>query len=239
MLRGMNERGVPSASALPALSTRALDNLPATRRRILELLKREDGATSDAIAATLGITASAARQHLSALTADGLIPFERERTGPGRPTHRYSLTTAGDALFPRSYVDLTNELLGYVEDEDAELLARIFDKRGLARLARARGRVEGLSFRDKVAMVARILDEDGYLADFTELPDGTYRLTEHNCAVLAIAQRYQHACRTELDFLQALLPEAEITRVAHRLKSGHVCSYEIQASRRAGEQASS
>ena len=160
MLRGMNERGVQPATSSPALSTRALDNLPATRRKLLEYLKREDGATSDAIAAALGITASAARQHLSALTTDGLIQFERERIGPGRPTHRYSLTTAGDALFPRNYVDLTNELLGYVED-NGELLARIFDKRGLARLARARGRVEGLAFGDKVAVVARILDEDG------------------------------------------------------------------------------
>jgi len=227
MLRAMNERAVQSTANPPALSTRALDNLPATRRKILEFLKREDAATSDAIAVNLGITASAIRQHLAALTADGLIQFERERTGPGRPTHRYSLTTAGDALFPRNYVDLTNELLGYIEDEDAELLARVFDKRGLARLERARARTEELPFPDKVAMVAQILDEDGYLADFAELPDGAFRLTEHNCAVLAIAQRYQHACRTELDFLQALLPEAEVVRVAHRLKSGHICSYEI------------
>jgi len=223
----MNERAVQSTANPPALSTRAVDNLPATRRKILEFLKREDAATSDAIAVNLGITASAIRQHLAALTADGLIQFERERTGPGRPTHRYSLTTAGDALFPRNYVDLTNELLGYIEDEDSELLARVFDKRGLARLERARARTDGLPFPGKVAMVAQILDEDGYLADFAELADGTFRLTEHNCAVLAIAQRYQHACRTELDFLQALLPEAEVVRVAHRLKSGHICSYEI------------
>ena len=208
--------------------TRALDSLPATRRRILEHLKREENATSDAIATALGITASAIRQHLSALAADGLIQFQFRRTGPGRPTHLYSLTPAGDALFPRNYVDVANELLSYIEDEDAEMLTRIFDKRGLARLQRAQVRVAGLSFPEKVAMVARILDEDGYLADFTELPDGAFRITEHNCAVLAIAQRYQHACRTELEFLQALLPEAEVTRVAHRLKSGHICSYEVR-----------
>ena len=92
----------------------------------------------------------------------------------------------------------------------------------------------GLPFPKKVAMVARILDEDGYLADFTELPDGSFRLTEHNCAVLAIAQRYQHACRTEIEFLQALLPEADVVRVAHRLKSGHICSYEITRARVSG-----
>ena len=31
---------------------------------------------------------------------------------------------------------------------------------------------------DKVAEVARILDEDGYLADFEALPDGTFLVTE-------------------------------------------------------------
>jgi DeoR family transcriptional regulator, suf operon transcriptional repressor len=207
--------------------TAALDSLPATRRKILDHIKRQDSASSEQIAGALGITPSAIRQHLSALTADGLIQYQIQRGGPGRPTHRYTLTGAGDALFPRNYVDLTNELLSYIEDEDAELLSRVFDKRGLARLARARLRVDGLPFAQKVAMVARILDEDGYLADFTELADGSFRLTEHNCAVLAIAQRYQHACRTEIEFLQALLPEADVVRVAHRLKSGHICSYEI------------
>jgi DeoR family suf operon transcriptional repressor len=223
----MVERTHQPAAPSRECFTAALDNLPATRRKILDHLKRQDNARSDQIAQALGITASATRQHLSALAQDGLIRYAIQRGGPGRPTHIYSLTESGDALFPRNYVDLTNELLSYVEDEDADLLSRIFDKRGLARLARAQLRVDGLPFPDKVAMVARILDEDGYLADFTELPDGTFRLTEHNCAVLAVAQRYQHACRTEIEFLQALLPEAEIVRVAHRLVSGHVCSYEI------------
>ncbi len=214
-------------SAIPEQRTSALDNLPVTRRQIIELLKRSDSADADTIAARIGVTPSAIRQHLSSLRADGLIEFVSKRSGPGRPMHLYSLTQVGDALFPRNYVDVANELLAYVEDEDAELLNRVFVRRGEARLQRAQGRVTGLSFPDKVAMVARILDEDGYLADFVEIGEGAYRITEHNCAVLAIAQRYQHACSTELDFLQALLPEAEVIRVAHRLKSGHVCSYDI------------
>lgn len=207
--------------------TSALDSLPVTRREILNLLKRRNDASADDIATHLGITSSAIRQHLTALASDGLIAFESDRSGTGRPVHRYSLTAAGDALFPRNYVDLTNELLAYVEDEDAELFTRVWDRRGQARLRRARIRTEGLSFPDRVAEIARILDEDGYLADFTDLGNGQFRLTEHNCAVLAIAQRYQHACSTEIDFLRALLPDASVTRVAHRLKSGHVCAYEI------------
>lgn len=207
----------------------ALASLPESRRRILELLKREGEADTDAVAAGLGMTVSGARQHLTALAADGLVAHRRAPLGPGRPRHVHGLTAAGDALFPRNYVDLTNELLEYIEDEDPALLGRIFDRRARRRLEHGRARVAGLDdFGAKVATVARILDEDGYLADFARRDDGSYLIREHNCAVLGVALRYQHACSSELEFLQALLPEAEVTRVAHRIAGGHICAYEVR-----------
>jgi DeoR family suf operon transcriptional repressor len=222
----------PSAAATvnAGALTAALASLPETRRQILDVLKRRGEADTEAIATALGITPSGARQHLTALQHDGLVTHRADRTGPGRPRHLHALTAAGDALFPRNYVDLTNELLEYVEDEDPALLQRIFDRRAQRRLERARARAVGLSFPEKVKLVAHILDEDGYLADFAERPDGSFLITEHNCAVLAVAQRYRHACSTELAFLQALLPEAEVTRVAHRLGGAHVCAYEVRLS---------
>jgi DeoR family suf operon transcriptional repressor len=208
--------------------TSALSSLPETRREILDLLKRAGEADTETIGAKLGITPSGTRQHLVALQGDGLVTHRNDRDGRGRPRHVYSLTPAGDALFPRNYVDLTNELLQYVEDEDPELLARIFDRRAQRRLERARARTAGLSFPETVKIVAQILDDDGYLADFEAQPDGSFLITEHNCAVLAVAQRYRHACSTELAFLQAILPTATVTRIAHRLAGAHVCSYEVR-----------
>lgn len=188
-------------------------------------MKWQGEADAEGVAAQLRMTLSGARQHLTALERDGLVTHRSERQGPGRPRHLFHLTPAGDALFTRSYADFTNELLAYVGDEDPALLQRIFERRADRRLQVGLIRVAGLSFPDKVREAARMLDEDGYLADFTEQPDGTYLLTEHNCAVLAIAQRFHHACSTELDYLSALLPEADVTRVAHRLNGGFVCSY--------------
>jgi DeoR family suf operon transcriptional repressor len=208
--------------------TSALSSLPETRREILDLLKRAGEADTETIGAKLGITPSGTRQHMVALQGDGLVTHRNDRDGRGRPKHVYSLTPAGDALFPRNYVDLTNELLQYVEDEDPELLARIFDRRAQRRLERARARTAGLTFPETVKIVAQILDEDGYLADFEEQPDDSFLITEHNCAVLAVAQRYRHACSTELAFLQAILPTAQVTRIAHRLAGAHVCSYEVR-----------
>lgn len=211
----------------PVARSPALVTLPESRRLMLELLKKRGEAAAEAIASGVGMTVSGARQHLTALERDGLVAHRQERTGPGRPRHWFRLTDAGDALFPRNYVDLTNELLEYVEDEDPALLNRIFDKRAQRRLERSRSRTAGQDFPARVAEVARILDEDGYLADFTPQEDGSFLITEHNCAVLGVALKYRHACSSELEFLQAALPEAEVTRVAHRIAGGHVCSYRV------------
>jgi DeoR family suf operon transcriptional repressor len=209
-----------STTANPALAS-----LPASRRQIMEHIKRRGEADTEGIAAAVGITPSGARQHLTALERDGLLAHRPARLGPGRPKHLFALTAAGDALFPRNYVDLTNELLEYVEDEDPALLARIFERRGARRLERARARVAGLPFAEQVATVARILDEDGYLADFERRDDGSFVITEHNCAVLGVALKYRQACSSELEFLQETLPDAAVTRIAHRIAGGHVCAY--------------
>ena len=204
------------------------NSLPETRRALLEQIKRQGEVAVDRLAAAAEMTVSGIRQHLVALERDGLVAYREVREGPGRPRHLYSLTAAGDALFPRAYAELTNELLEYVESEDPKLLERIFDRRGQRRLEQARTRTAGLAFAEKVGVVAQILDEDGYLADFERRADGAYVITERNCAVLSVARRYRHACGSELTFLQAALPEADVERIAHQLTAGHVCTYEIR-----------
>ena len=122
-------------------TSEALSSLPESRRRILDHVKRSGEATAEAIATELGVTLSGARQNLMALERDGLLEHRSARGGPGRPKHVFALTAAGDALFPRAYAELTNELLEYVEDEDPALLERIFERRARRRLA-ARARAD-------------------------------------------------------------------------------------------------
>ncbi len=205
----------------------AAPHLPESRRAIIAYLKRCGGAATDELAAAAGITVSGARQHLVALEHDGLVLHDAERDGRGRPRFVYHLTPAADALFPRTYADLANELLTYVGDDDPAALARIFDRRGERRLADAQRRLAGLSFVAQVAELACILDEDGYLTTWEALPDGAYCIVEHNCAIFAVARTTPHACRTELAFLRAALPDAQVTRIAHMIAGGHLCAYHI------------
>lgn len=205
----------------------AIRSLPEGRRRIVSALKRQGELDAEAIARSVTMTPSGVRQHMAALTRDDLVTFRTESAGPGRPRFLYRLTDAGDALFPRRYADLTNELLGYLADEDPEMLRHIFERRAARRLADARLRTDGLRLDDRVAEIARILDDDGYLADSVRQDDGTFLIREHNCAVLNVALRFRHACGTELQFLQALLPDTTVQRISHRVAGHHACAYLI------------
>jgi DeoR family suf operon transcriptional repressor len=209
----------------------ALEAMPETRRAMLNTLKRRGELGSDELALETGITASGARQHLGSLERDGLIERRDIREGVGRPRSVYRLTRAADALYPRTYHDLTNELLEYVGDDDPELLERLFARRRERRLNNARTRLEGLkSLEDRVRELTRILDEDGYVAEVTPLEDSSgYRITEHNCAILGVAMKYGQACGSELEFIRAALPDTEIQRVQHIVSGAFACTYEVRA----------
>ncbi|MDQ5873709.1 MAG: ArsR family transcriptional regulator [Acidobacteriota bacterium] len=208
-----------------------LASVSGTAREVLLALKKRGEARAEEIAEALGITPSGVRQHLTPLRAEGLVTYRKIHTGPGRPKFAYRLTDLAEDLFPKTYHELTNELLEHIEEEDPELLVRIFERRRQRHLKAARKRLAGKSLDEKVAMLVRILDEDGYLADFERRPDGTYLISEHNCAIWGVAVRYGLACSTELEFLREAFPEAEIDRVAHKIASAYVCAYEVRPRR--------
>jgi DeoR family suf operon transcriptional repressor len=228
----MESMGQQASAAEQQRVNPTLASLPPTRRGILTTLRKRGEASVDDLAEAMGITVSAVRQHLIGLAAAGLVTHRASRVGPGRPRHLYRLSAASEALFPKFYGELTNELLSYVEAEDPEVLERIFERRRLRRVQGAVARLQGRRFPEKVAELARILDEDGYLADFESLPDGTFKITEHNCAILSVARLWGLACSTEIEFLRQALPEARIERVAHMMAGAHVCRYEISLRRR-------
>jgi predicted ArsR family transcriptional regulator len=130
-------------------------------------------------------------------------------------------------LFPKRYGQLTNQLLGFIGDRDPELVSVAFQRRAEQRRDRAAARLAGRPFADRVRELTRILDEDGYLADCEEVGDGSWLVAERNCAILDVARHHQEACRSELAFLRAVLPDATVERVAHVLGGARHCGYRI------------
>src|SRR3954447_9277673 len=167
--------------------------LPEGRRAVAYALRRRGQATADDIARQLDMTVSGARQHLAALADDGLAEvteLPRPAGQRGRAQLAYMVTERADALFPKAYGELTNELLGYASEADASLVAQISARRRDQRVRNAELRLTPKkSLKAKVEELTRILDEDGYLASVEKIRGG-FRIVEHNCAILTVARKY-------------------------------------------------
>lgn len=209
---------------------RSIALISPTQRRVLKATKRSGEATADELAETLGISASAVRQHLTALRSAGYVAARQERSGPGRPTDVYHTTELTETMFVQTSDALSVELLGHVEAEDPQLIARVFERRRRRRVEETQTKLEGKTLGEKVALIAELFDAEGYLAGFDECAPEHYRLNLNSCAIWAVAKRFGAACATELEFLRALIPEATIERVTHKTDGEHICAYEIRAS---------
>jgi predicted ArsR family transcriptional regulator len=204
-----------------------LDPSP-TQRRVLTMLKRSDEATADELAEALGITSSAVRQHLSALRAAELVDSRKDRGQPGRPADRFFVTPQAESLFSASDDDLSLALLEHIEEEDPELVDRVFDRRRRKLVDAAEERLAGIESVERIEALARLLDEQGYLADAEQVEDDHYRIKLHNCAMWSVANRFCQACSSELDFVRDMLPGTSVERVSHKTAGAHACAYDVR-----------
>ncbi len=207
-----------------------------TRRRILVALKVLGEATAKTLSEQLNLTPMGVRRHLNALEADGLAAYRVVRHGQGRPRYVYYLTPKALALFDQRYASLGVELLRYIAEEQGEgAVSHLFRRRAERRIAEAMPRLDAHPLERKVAILAEILDKDGYLAEWRREGEDTFLICEHHCAIQEVAQAFPQACESELLFIRSVLPEAEVERVRHIVSGHHCCSYRIR--KKGGEEA--
>jgi predicted ArsR family transcriptional regulator len=187
-----------------------IHQLPESRRAILAALKQQGCATIAQLADELQLTGEAVRQQLLQLQRDGWIESKidraaHERGRTGRPATTYSLTEAGDHLFPKSYDALGVAMLDAVGAElgpeaAKRMLGRVSDER-VAQVAPA---IRGLPLGDRVEALKNLyLFQDPYM-ETARTEDG-YRLIERNCPFYNVAMRRPAICSVSVNALTRLL----------------------------------
>ena len=205
------------------------DQMQHTRRLIVMTLRQRGGMTAAELAAELGITSMGVRRHLTTLERDRLVAYDLMQRGKGRPSYIYHLSERAENLFPKNYAQLANELLGYLSTRSGEdAVIELFVQRAQRRIRTAQLQLEGLSLADRVAGLAQFLSAEGYFADWQQVDEDTFLLSEHNCALRDVAEQFRAACSAELDFLQAMLPDADVVREQHMMAGEPRCRYRIQ-----------
>ena len=202
-----------------------------TSDRILYQLKTKGPQSASPMAARLGVTAMAVRQHLYRLKQGGLVDYVDERRPVGRPARVWRLSSKAASRFPDSHAELTLEVIGAVR--------AAFGESGLQRLLEERTRRQkdsygqrmkegGAGLLRRVQTLAEIRREQGYMAECVARRDGSILLVENHCPICTAASSCQGLCREELSLFRTLLGgRAQVERIDHILAGARRCTYMI------------
>jgi len=202
-----------------------------TKNALLDILKREGALDAEYLGQKLEITAMAVRQHLYVLQDEGLIQWESQAQGRGRPKKHWSLTEAAQKIFPDAHQELALDLISAIQKlDDGVVMKNLLEKRGAQQIAKYRDALsKGHTLKDKIHILADLRSSEGYMADVTS--DGAALLLhENHCPICAAATACSGICANELEVFQKVLgQDYSVTRESHIISGARRCSYRIEA----------
>jgi predicted ArsR family transcriptional regulator len=210
-----------------------LEILGKRQKELLQLLLRNKGGlTVDELAQRLRITRNAVRQHLAALSTDGLVMPAATRPSGGRPQQLYALTDKGKEAFPRHY--------SWFARLAVEALAREHGTAGLRKRLAEMGTAIGEQLRaqhpgpetrlQKVGKLAEIMDELGYDARTAAASDKAPVIEADNCVFHELAMKNPEICHFDL----AMMSTVTGSKVDHQecmARGGNVCRFKFTGSK--------
>ena len=201
------------------------------RAAVLAQVKREGPVAADALAAQLGLTPMAVRQHLQGLEREGLVAqLEADRkAGRGRPARLWRTTPAGDHRFADAHAGLTVDLIRQMRTAFGEAgLDRLLALRTAEQTSLYGAEIDPRApLRARLEALAAIREREGYMAELREDEAG-FLLLEHHCPVCAAAHICTGLCREELALFGAVLgSDVRVERTAHLLAGAGRCAYRI------------
>jgi DeoR family suf operon transcriptional repressor len=202
--------------------------LKGPRAELVLALKGGPGLAARALIERLGLSPNAVRHHLKELEASGLITYDRQAGAVGAPSHRYHLTPAGEALFPRRYEETVARLLDHVvEHEGREAAVRVLEIKYRELASRLRASLVVATPEERLHAVTRALEVEGYMPELRPNGSALPMLVEHNCPMQQVAEKFPELCEAEARFLAEVL-EANVTRSAHIPSGCGACEYRIE-----------
>jgi len=197
---------------------------------ILDRVKRHGPSSIPELAREAALSPESIRAHVRSLGDRGLLEDVGSRgVGRGRPERLYALTPAAEAFFPRREGEILKGLAAYLGEAGRDdLLSDYLREFADDRTAVAMERLRGLEGRSRLEEVARILTEEGYMAEIADGADGQApQLRLCHCPVRELVEVTRAPCRAEIAFVRALLGGGDLARVEYIPDGGSACAYAL------------
>ena len=205
-----------------------------TRQTILGILRRRHS-TINELTEELDLAPATIRRHLDILARDGHVDVAQVRRKTGRPHYLFSLSEAGEDLFPKHYVRLTNRLIEEIvalsPEETAgkgggELAELVFSKMAQRLAQRIGPRIHG-SLAERLQATTKALGEEGIVFDIEESDEG-YLLIGHGCPCPRPGDERGQFCAHDQRLLSMLLA-ADVTSVTpSSIDRDGYCAYRVR-----------
>ena len=204
--------------------------MQATRQQILDFLRSEGEGSVRDLAQHLALTSTGVRQHLTVLEREGFVTSRELRGKVGRPALAYSLTSVGEALFPKSYDRLARALLDAARETlDPATFAEVLRRTAAPLAAPHIESLAGLAPAERVAAACDVLRTWDLVADWEQDGNGNFLLHERTCPYLEVAREDRATCAIDVAFIEQLTGmHAELTCCQMRGDEG--CTYRMRSS---------
>src|SRR5918995_1825773 len=211
------------------------DGFSEPKKKLLYYLKVMQQAGLEELANVMKVSRMAVHKHLGLLQQRGLVEAVETRGHVGRPRMMYQLTSQSKTVFPKSYSAIATHALDFIEKNmGKEGVEKVLRERQSELFDQYYKRLKNLDFDKQVKELARIRDEEGYIAESKKKSKsgggGKYVLLEYNCPIIHIAEKHWEACSTETELFEKLLG-ADIETTHRAAKGDLVCKFMIKQKR--------
>lgn len=203
-----------------------------TQNSLLHVLLRSDRALiTTEIAERLGVTKTAARQHVLNLQTRGYVqistPEHEKQVRPGRPVYAYELSAEGRELFTRHYalfsgkmIQMMSELLG--EDQLKQQMQMLGASIAEDLQHRMPAQSIGRPTPDVLDALAELMRELGYDAKH----NGDNEISAQNCVFHKLAEANEQVCETDLSLMHKLTGKKP-KHLECMVRGGHACRFKF------------
>jgi DeoR family suf operon transcriptional repressor len=193
--------------------------------KIVEYLQRNAEGTVKDFAALLEVSATAVREHLVHLQADGMVVARAERRGPGRPRLIYGLSEKAQSLFPKQYDRLISLLLReLIALEGTDKVDQILDRVSQRLAVEYADRMQGTDVSARLGELRRLLEQRGVPAEVAPAGDGIRLFA---CPYYDVAHLHPQVCSMERQMIEYVLGEK--LELQNSIREGaHSCVFTLR-----------
>jgi len=199
-----------------------------TKEKLLNILKKDHKSTIKDIMVYFSISEIAVRRHLNELEQQKLIRREEVKQDIGRPYYIYYLTEKGHQTFPNQFEQLPLEILQDLEtSKGKQAVNDLLKQRKIREVKTFNEKLKEKSFDEKIAEIAKIQDEKGYMIEYDKNEKGDYDIKNYNCPIINIASAYRQLCSNEKKIYAEIFPGSEVISKNCITRGDHYCHWVI------------